>query len=55
MTKAHCPYCKKIIIKNWELFLKEDPFKYIQCCYCKRHINKKQIQNEINKEINERI
>jgi len=35
MKEAFCPYCKKIIIEDWDKFLRESKEKQIQCPYCK--------------------
>lgn len=32
--QAHCRYCKKIIIEDWEKFLEESKENYILCPYC---------------------
>ena len=39
MTQAKCPYCKRIIIKDWEKFLEESKEKYIECPYCGKHMD----------------
>lgn len=38
MTQKHCPFCKRIMIKDWEKFLEESKEKWIQCNYCNAHI-----------------
>lgn len=46
--KLHCPYCKKIIIKDIESYLKNYPNeKWIQCCYCGSHFLKDKIKKEV--------
>jgi len=39
MTQVKCPYCKKVIIEDWEKFLEESKEKYIQCPYCFRYMD----------------
>lgn len=43
MTQAHCRYCKKIIIEDWEKFLEESKENYIQCPYCGRLMNNEKV------------
>ena len=47
MTQKACPYCKKIIIEDWEKFLEESKEQYIECPYCKGLMENPKFQ-EIN-------
>jgi len=33
--QKRCEFCKKVIIEDFEKFLKENKEKYIECPYCK--------------------
>lgn len=34
IIKAHCKFCKKIIIEDWEKYFENCKENYLQCPYC---------------------